>query len=174
MMGNEINFAEENPMTGFTNPREKGFTLIELMVVIAIIAILAAIAIPQYSQYVINAKTTHAKSNLQTLNTEEQQYYQDCRSYAGLAGDANAVTVAKTCGNVILWPVANYAPSTAASSVTGQYFTYSITLANLAQNFTITATGTPSQFDNATVVFTTTDSGANTCSGPYGCSGGKW
>jgi type IV pilus assembly protein PilE len=174
MMGNIINLAEENPMSGFIDYREKGFTLIELMVVIAIIAILAAIAIPQYSQYVINAKTTHAKSNLQTLNTEEQQYYQDCRSYAETAGDGNAVTNAGTCGNVILWPVDNYAPSTAASSVTGQYFTYNITLANSAQNFSITATGLANQFDNATVVFTTADSGANTCSGPYGCSGGKW
>lgn len=154
--------------------QNKGFTLIELMVVIAIIAILAAIAIPQYSQYVINAKTTHAKSNLQTLNTAEQQYYQDCRSYAGKVGDSTAVTNAKTCGGVVLWPVANYAPASASSSVTGKYFSYSIALSNNNQNFTITATGIPNQFDNATVTFTTTDSGLNTCSGPYGCSGGKW
>lgn len=152
-----------------------GFTLIELMIVIAIIAILAAIAIPQYSQYVINAKTTHAKSNLQTLNAEEQQYYQDCRAYAGSMGDSAALTTAGTCGGVILWPVANTAPTPSAASITGQYFTYLLAPQNNGQNFTITATGIPSQFDNANnVVFTTTDAGLNTCTGPYGCSGGKW
>lgn len=162
-------------MNSIEQPRNEGFTLIELMVVIAIIAILAAIAIPQYSQYVINAKTTHAKSNLQTLNTEEQQYYQDCRSYAGTVGDANAISSAGTCGNVILWPVANTTPTSATNAVTGQYFTYALSLSNTAENFTITATGVPAQFDNASnVVFTTTDSGLNTCTGPYGCSGSKW
>lgn len=154
---------------------KNGFTLIELMVVIAIIAILAAIAIPQYSQYVINSKTTHAKSNLQTLNTEEQQYYQDCRTYADSFGDSAAITSAGTCGKVILWPVANEAPTSASSTVNGQYFTYVVAATNSNQNFTITATGIANQFDGASnVVFSTTDSGLNTCGGPYGCSGNKW
>jgi len=52
----------------------KGFTLIELMVVVAIIAILAAIAIPQYRNYQFKSKTTEAKVNLGAIKTAEEAY----------------------------------------------------------------------------------------------------
>ena len=46
-------------------PSEQGFTLIEVMIVVAIIAILAAIALPAYSEYVRRAKRADAKAGLQ-------------------------------------------------------------------------------------------------------------
>ena len=56
--------------------REKkgGFTLIELMIVVAIIAILAAIAIPNYLNYRYKARTSEAKSNIGAINTLEEAY----------------------------------------------------------------------------------------------------
>ena len=61
---------------------DSGFTLIELMITVAIIAILAAIAIPSYSQYVARAKTTEAVGSLSDARVKMEQYFQDSRTYA--------------------------------------------------------------------------------------------
>ncbi len=52
--------------------KREGFTLIELMVVVAIIAILAAIAIPQYRKFQLRAKTAEAKTNIGAIRTCEE------------------------------------------------------------------------------------------------------
>ena len=61
--------------------RPTGFTLIEVMVTVAIIAILAAIAIPNYADYVRRGKLQEATSNLLAMRTKMEQYFQDNRSY---------------------------------------------------------------------------------------------
>ena len=54
--------------------KRKGFTLIELMIVVAIIAILASIAIPQYKKFQLKAKTSEAKSNIGAIRSAEETY----------------------------------------------------------------------------------------------------
>ena len=55
--------------------REKGFTLIELMIVVAIMGILAAVAIPAFIRYIQRAKTSEATSNVQKIYSGAVAYY---------------------------------------------------------------------------------------------------
>jgi len=72
---------------------QKGFTLIELMIVIAIIGILAAIAIPQFVSYRQKGYNTQAKGELKSFFTACQAYYADNPT---VTGDCSAALVIKT------------------------------------------------------------------------------
>ncbi len=59
----------------------RGFTLIELMIVVAIIGLLAALAIPNFIKFQARARQSEAKSNLKALWTAEKSWYGDKQSY---------------------------------------------------------------------------------------------
>lgn len=67
---------------------QKGFSLTELMIVVAIIGILATLAIPKFLQYQAKAKQTEAKTNLVALHTAEIAYFAENNGYID---DFNAI-----------------------------------------------------------------------------------
>jgi type IV pilus assembly protein PilA len=71
---------------------KKGFTLIELMIVVAIIGILAAIAIPNFLRFQAKSKQSEAKTNLGGIFTAETAYFAEKNAYA----DLNLVSWAPT------------------------------------------------------------------------------
>jgi type IV pilus assembly protein PilE len=66
-----------------------GFTLIEVLVVVAIVALLASIALPAYTEYVTRGRLTEAQSGLQSRRVELEQFFQDNRTYVGYNCAAN-------------------------------------------------------------------------------------
>ncbi|MCK9283375.1 MAG: prepilin-type N-terminal cleavage/methylation domain-containing protein [Rhodocyclaceae bacterium] len=105
-----------------------GFTLIELMIAVAVIAVLMGIAIPNYNNYMLKGKLAEAMSLLSDLQVRQEQYYQDNRTYL------NGMTP-RSAGQYF----------TATSCVTansGQTYTCTATASTLSYSYSVTESGT--------------------------------
>lgn len=69
-------------LRGCREGRQGGFTLIELMITVAVIGILAAVAYPSYTQYIARANRSAAQSFMYAVANKQEQYMLDARSYA--------------------------------------------------------------------------------------------
>ena len=137
-----MTFANWRPTTArFANMRKtKGFTLIELMIVVAIIGILSVIGVPAYNDYVTRGKLVDATSKLADMRIQLEQYFQDNRNYG---------STSSSCGIAV---------------PTSKYFTFSCNwgAGGTDQSYKITATGT---INKTNFTFTIDDANAKTSSG---------
>jgi type IV pilus assembly protein PilE len=72
--------------------RQTGFTLMELLVVMAIVGIIAAVALPSYRDYVLRARLTEAFSTLLGHRVKMEQFFQDNRTYTGACDPGTVAT----------------------------------------------------------------------------------
>lgn len=76
--------------------KQEGFTLIELMIVVAIIGILAAIAIPNFLTYQLKSRQAEAKTNLQAIKTSEVAFQAERGCYVGITAEGVVAPIAGT------------------------------------------------------------------------------
>lgn len=74
-------------------PRNRGFTLIELMITVAIVGILAAVAYPSYRNYVVRSNRSAAEGFMVSVGQREEQYLLDVRQYAVITSNADFSTL---------------------------------------------------------------------------------
>ena len=134
----------------------RGFTLVELMITVAIISIIAAIAVPSYTGYMTRARRSAAEQLVMQIAGKQQQYVVDARSYTATIG-----TGGLNIGSLDGW--------TCAATCTNGAYTVTVTVDNVATPPTYTISAAPvagsSQASDGTITYNNTGTKARTVSG---------
>ena len=114
----------------FMKINNKGFTLVELLVVVLIIGILAAIAVPQYQKAVLKSRASQMMALVRSMANAQETYYLANGEYANGFNKLDLVlpstelcnSTADTCRIIDNWEFAMYCPSGPCESIEAAYF----------------------------------------------------
>jgi prepilin-type N-terminal cleavage/methylation domain-containing protein len=98
-------FYQEAEMSGDKKKKIRGFTLIELMIVVVIIGILAALALPRFMTSSTKSKQSEAKQYLKEIYTMQRTYLMDSETYAcngAVADSTNTLAFVNICVEIML------------------------------------------------------------------------
>ena len=140
--------SESNVGTKKTGGASRGFTLIELMIAVAVVAILAMIAIPTYTAQMVKGRRSSAEAVLLDIAQRQQQYFLDSRAYAP--------DVATLLGT-----------NTTPANVRAYYTVTTAPGAGLPPTFTATATPLPGTAQAGDVILIIDQAGAKTPTGMW-------
>lgn len=118
------------------NKITRGFTLIEVMIVVAIIAILASIALPSYQEYILRSRLVEGTNELSAMRARMEQYFQDNRTYVATGAFTPPCLTPQTAGT--------FSVSCAAGDITATTYLITATGSDTTADFvyTINAQGT--------------------------------
>lgn len=125
------------------HPTQRGFTLIEVMIVVVIVAILSAMAYPSYSNHTYRTRRADGKEMMMRVASAQERYYTNFNRYASSAADLSLGSLTSEKG----------------------FYTIVITLANDDQTYTLTASPATAQIGDKCGNLIMTNSGNKTMSG---------
>jgi type IV pilus assembly protein PilE len=142
----------------FQNARPRGFSLIELMIVVAVVSILAMVAFPSYQNYNKKANRSQASQMLLAIQSREEQYLLDARAYTDklAGGGLNMVQDSWACTD---------------ASCINSFYTVTVTVvAGTPPTYTVTAAPLAGKYQSSDGTLTLTNTGVRARS----AGDGKW
>ena len=133
---------------GISRPQGRGFTLIELMIVVAIIAILAAIALPSYSRYIQRSRRAAGHDTLMLVATAQERFYTNHNAYATDVGTLGFNTASLTSDGG--YYIVSFSGTPTDNSFTLQAVPQGAQSSDACKNLTLTNTGAKSQTGDET------------------------
>ena len=137
---------------------QSGFTLIEIMIVVVIVGILSMVALPSYRDYVVRGKIPDATSNLASKRVQNEQFFQDNRTYVNATGCA-ADTTSSPFFNFSCNPAATATTYTVRADGKNSMAGFAYTIDESNNKATIISAGAPAGWTSKASCWSTTKGG---------------
>lgn len=112
--------------------RQQGFSLIELMIVVAVLGIIAAIAVPSYSDYQRKSRRSDAHKLLMQIVAKQEQYFQDNRSYSDDFTKIGSLAASSVAAGSVTSDNNYYTVTIALGTAAAPYYSYVLTATPVA------------------------------------------
>lgn len=143
--------------------RVRGFTLIELMIAVAVVAILAAIALPAFQSQIRKSRRAEAVATTAQIEQAQERWRANCSQYATLISTANAGDCVIATSGLAIGAAAGARYTYSLSAVTAAGYTLTATAVTTSSQNADTASGTPCN------VLTVTVTGGSAARAPAVC-----